>query len=70
MADIFTKGLPLPAHRRHIRGLGLGIDHSDDKVNVGWLRSGNGGVIGFPHGGFPYESVKCVEVEFDGDQLP
>ena len=34
-ADILTKGLPLPAHRRHIEGLGLGIGHSDDKVNVG-----------------------------------
>ena len=24
-ADVFTKGLPLPSHRRHVENLGLGI---------------------------------------------
>ena len=31
-ADILTKGLPAPSHRRHAKNLGLGME---DKVNVG-----------------------------------
>ena len=31
-ADILTKGLPVPSHRRHVENLGLGIQ---DEVNVG-----------------------------------